>query len=296
MARSTADALYADLIQPARTVGTTAATTSTTAMSIGQLLDLYLVHWIMTIIFIIGGIFLIERYANYAGKPFTAWDDLFYASGALGLVLNAAFVIALPIVWLTREMKFLSREDASIHWLHALSIFAGCWAIGWGILALVLTFSSALTATTTDDFEVAGYFMVIIAVAYELFLVIRSLPGLKPGTSLTSVQPPITADSNAYLSIFRSTGSGAGNMGGGSAQPIFGGAGGAAAFGGLDLSAFQPSSLSTVAPTQGPSSGGYNNMGQQQGGGGCGVPIIVMPQMMQPNAACAVQDPDRVHL
>ena len=73
------------------------------ATSIGQLLDLYAVHLVFVVIFFIGGILLLDKYGQYAltspTASYTAWDDLFFATGAVTLALNVGFVIGLIFAW-----------------------------------------------------------------------------------------------------------------------------------------------------------------------------------------------------
>lgn len=294
---ATVDALFGDLRRTGTATATTAATGGrSAAFTIGQILDLYIVHLIMTVVFVFAGTVLLVEYSRNKVGSYTAWDDLFFTVGTLTLVMNAVFIVGAVISFITSEFKFLAREDDRGHWLHGLSIFAALMSIIWGVLALILIFGSALVGTTINDFEAVSYFIMMIVIVYETFLVVRWLTGfagVKPPAA-AAVQPPTTVDAAGYLAQFRSLGSGSAALGTAAAQPIFGGGGGAAAaFGGLDLSAFQPSSLSTMAPSQ--YSGGGGGMQQGMGAGGCGVPMIIMPQMM-PQQACAAQDPDAIRM
>lgn len=257
-----------------------------TASSLGEVLDLYIVHEFSTLLFVTGGSILFNRYAhNTVTKTYSAWDDFFFAIGGMAIVLNGAFALAFPIAAAIKQTPVLSREDDSVHWLHAMSIFSALFAAGWGILALILSFGSTLSADVADSAEVFGYFMVILSTMYSIFIVVRYSLGLagRETKTATTIQPSLSADVNAQMAALRASYAALP-----SSQPIFGGSG-AAAFGGLDLSGFQPSSISTVPQQQqvpsypmGP--GGYGGGGY--GPGGC--PMIIMPQVAPAQASCAV--------
>lgn len=243
-----------------------------TAVSIGQLLDLYIVHLIMTFVFVAGGIILMDKYGQYTTKAYTAWDDIFYALGGVTFLLNAIFVGGLIAAWINGWAKPLSRQDDSRHWLHGLSIFSALFTASWGILAMVLSFGTTFSLTVADQVEVAGFFMVFMAVAYSIYLVVRYIFNMagKNVVSKPSSAPLAQYDPSSLMSYARAASGQSVAQ-----QPFFSGGGGAAAFGGLDLSGFQPSSLSTVAPTQrAPAvAAGY--------GGGYAMPMGCQPMMMQ---------------
>ena len=177
----------------------------------------------------------------------------------------------------------LSRQDEDIHWLHGLSIMTATLSAAWGILALVLTFGSTLAATVTDQGEVAGYFMVILGVAYSLYLTLRYLFGLagRPdlSTAKTSTTIPTALDSNSLFNALRVAAATPSSNIAAAAQPSLFSGGGAAAFGGLDLSGFQPSSLTTTTSQR---VGACAMGGGQPMGGGYAQPVMMMMPQQQP--------------
>lgn len=250
-----------------------------TVTSIGQLLDLYVVHLVFTIIFVVGGLILADKYGENASKPFTAWSDLFFAIGLIAGGLNVAFGISLFIAWINKTTTALSRDDDTIHWLHALSMLAAASGAVWGVLALILTFGSTLVGATTDDTEVAGYFMIILTTAYFIYLCVRYFSGLAGKSTSTLPPTTINSDLKTYLEGINNA-----SRGITASQPLFGGAGGAAAFGGIDLSGLQPSSMSTLPPVQAAQACSPQ------------VPMMIIPPvMMAPQAACQ-PDPTKIHL
>lgn len=256
--------------------------------SIGQFLDLYVIHMIMTLVFIIGAIILIDKFAAHASKPVSNWDDLFYALGGITLIFNTGFLVALFFGWISRRSAALARNDIELHWLHAVSIIAAGFTVIWGVLALIVTFGTALTPAVSDQTEVGGYFMVFIGVAYSTYLVVRycfGLAGTETTTKPSGIQAPAAYDINALLAATRASAPVA------SAQPIFGGGNGLAAFGGLDMSGLLPSSM-TATTTSG--TGNCMSSGTQQQ-----APIIMMMPQQQPMMYCSpqpVQDPNAVTL
>lgn len=265
--------------------GDTSGAPQNTVTSIGQLLDLYIIHFIFVILFIIGAGILMDRYGNSVSKPYTAWDDIFFALGAVALLINAAFFIALPIAWATNREPTFGRETGSLHWLHGLSIAAAAAGVVWGILALILTFGSTLTVSPTDNTEVAGYFMIILTTAYFLYLCIRYLAGLAGEGKPSDIKGATV--SNDIKALFAGIGASRGTAGT-SAQPLFGGIGGSAAFGGIDLGGLQASSMSTLPPVQAAHTAAQPCSPQ--------VPMMIIPPvMMAPQAGCQT-DPTKVYL
>jgi hypothetical protein len=257
-----------------------------TVLTVGQFLDSYIIHIIITTIFVIGAIMLIDRYAAYATKPFSIWGDLFYSIGAVTIAVNVGFMISIVIAWLTKKASFLAREDDEIHWLHAISLLAAGLVVGWGILAMVLTFGDVIAGGNTDQIEAGGYILVLFSVAYCTYLVIRYIMGLagKKTVAAAAVQAPTSVDTNAILSALKA---GSAANSGGFAQPLFGGGGGSAAFGGIDLSSLQPSSVSTLPPHQAASA--------QPNCAPGGYPMMMAPMMMmQSQAPACVTDPNVV--
>lgn len=263
-------------------------------VTLGDFLDLYLVHFIMAVVFVVGGIILIVNFGqSVTGTP-TTWDDLFYVIGSFAFILNVAFGIGLIIAWINKNAGPLSRQDDSIHWLHALSIFASASAIIWSVLALVLNFGPALIDTSAPTSTTGSYFMVLASAAYFAYLVVRymfGLAGAEKAAEAKKAEPTLTTDQ--LMNLTRNVNA----VSSAAAQPLFGGRGGSAAFGGIDL-------------------GGLQNM---SGGGGsmyalpphmaasaaspapCASPMMMMPQMMmmQPSPAyCAAppQDPNAIHI
>ncbi len=257
--------------------------------SLWDVLDMYIFHFIAGILFIVGSIMLMDGYGTSISKPPTPFNDMFFALGAVAAAANLGFCISLVVAWIWRKGAVPSREDNDISWLHVVSIAAAAFGGVWGVIALIVTFGSSLTGVVADEVEVAGYFMTLLSTLYFVYLVVRYASGLanrgEPARAV--VPPPTVASSLDALGYVRNAA--AANPA--SFQPIFGGGSGAAAFGGIDLSGLQPSSMSTLPPTQAASHGVY----MPQMAGGC--PMMMMPQMMMPQQPqyCA-PDPNAIHI
>lgn len=245
----------------------------------------------MALIFWIGAVLLLDAYGKSVDKP-TTWTELFLVVGSLTVIIDTIFIAWLLYTMASRRTIFrLERYEDSLHTLHTISVITAAASILWSILALALTFAPTLVSETAGGPEIAGYFMVGMSLAYNIFLVVRAVsdrdtpePEVKKKTDTSSLD--YMATQNAIRSAM-----GAGTF----AQPIFGGgSGGAAAFGGIDLSGLSSgSSLSALPPTQ----QACQAPPPQYWGGGGGYPMM-MPMMMppqQPVAACAV-DPNSVRL
>ncbi len=262
--------------------GTASGTYQSPTTTLGQLLDLYIVHGIFAIVFGAGAGLLMGTYDTIA-KPSNAWADIFFAVGALAIAMNAGFFIGALIAWLAKGGSPLSRQDDNIHWLHALSIFSAAIAVFWSILALIITFGTTLVGSSSNSGEVAGYFMVLFSAAYFTYLTVRWMFGLagKRDAAAPVLQPPTSLDTNAVLAAIAAAS--ANSRSAAASQPLFSGAG---AFGGIDLSGLQPSSMSTLPPTQHSSSSTTSTGG---GGGGPTVVVVTTPQASPgaTSAACA---------
>lgn len=257
--------------------------------SLADVLDLYVVHFLMALLFIAGSIMLIDRYVVNQEKANNTANDFFYAIGGLALLANVLFVIGLFIAWIGNKAEALARDDIEIHWLHAFSLFASASSLIWSIYAMILTFGSTLTGPTTDSVQVAGYFMVLFSAVYFAYLLIRSMfgligrgkpppPSIKGKGLLTSGELFDEANRRSATSIPPM------------ASTMFSGAMSRRTFG-EDLNDMRTSSMSTLPPTQDVRSGG-NGCGQMP------YPVMMMPQMMAyaaPNAACTT-DPNAVHI
>lgn len=254
--------------------------------SLADVLDLYVVHFLMALLFIAGSIMLIDRYVVNQEKPDNTANDFFYAIGALAYVANAFFVVGLFIAWIGNKAEALSRDDPEIHWLHGFSLFASAASLIWAIYAMILTFGSTLTGPTTDSVQVAGYFMVLFSAVYFGYLLIRSMFGLigrgKP--------PPVIKGKGSLTSgeLFDEENRRSPTSIPPMASTMFSGAMSKRAFG-EDLNDLRTSSVSTLPPEV------------RSGGNGCGqvpYPVMMVPQMMAfaaPNVACA-PDPNAVHV
>src|SRR4051812_12452542 len=105
--------------------------------SIGGIFYYYIFYFIMSFLYIICGIMLVDRFAANVGKS-SGWDDFFYAYGAATFILNAIVIGSIIYAWLSNRSPRLNRLDTRYHWVHAVSIFTAAFSVIWTILALIM--------------------------------------------------------------------------------------------------------------------------------------------------------------
>lgn len=231
------------------------------SFSLYGLLDSFIFQGFMLLIFIIGAIILMSQVtANSSLSKVLA--DLFYAFGVIATAMNIILFFWIIIsTFRSDELKVPTRTLEKHHLLHSFSIITSLFTFIWALYALIVTFGSILV-DTPSNLEVVGWLMVLISGLYSGFLLTKHGFGLGAITKdevENTVQGPATLDANGVLALIRAN-AGQQQQYAPAAAPLGGGFG--APFGGVDLSALLPSTITSVKGGQGENFGGGGGAGQ----------------------------------